>query len=236
MGWNFLVRLGGGGRWRRGDCGSLQTCVPQASDLSLPSSLPLCLNGIPPPPSPPVLPPVPPSLRRSLSLRQVQLQVLVATVKVFLKYPDTNDALLQSVLRMCAEESDNPAPGPRPPVPAPSPLQQGNGLARRRAGCHHPRPHGRPFQKPRGPSPGAGGALDTPLPAIPSHTEVWGGGTGWGFQPPHQPRTEGLHPGPFWKPTAPPPQEQLRHARDVPCLRTPSSLIRSTGFVGGGGD
>lgn len=39
---------------------------------------------------------------------QVQLQVLVATVKIFLKMPEGNDGLLQHVLKMCAEESDNP--------------------------------------------------------------------------------------------------------------------------------
>eukprot|EP00667_Euglena_gracilis_P010038 EG_transcript_10202 len=38
----------------------------------------------------------------------VQLQVLVATVKIFLKMPEGNDGLLQHVLKMCAEESDNP--------------------------------------------------------------------------------------------------------------------------------
>jgi len=38
----------------------------------------------------------------------VQLQILVATVKVFLKFPEGNDGLLQRMLRLCAEESENP--------------------------------------------------------------------------------------------------------------------------------
>eukprot|EP01006_Ploeotia_vitrea_P022841 TRINITY_DN55263_c0_g1_i1.p1 TRINITY_DN55263_c0_g1~~TRINITY_DN55263_c0_g1_i1.p1 ORF type:complete len:994 (+),score=123.10 TRINITY_DN55263_c0_g1_i1:36-3017(+) len=39
---------------------------------------------------------------------QVQMQVLVSTVKVFLRSPDGNEELLQQVLKLCTELCDNP--------------------------------------------------------------------------------------------------------------------------------
>eukprot|EP01012_Entosiphon_sulcatum_P014506 TRINITY_DN1952_c0_g1_i1.p1 TRINITY_DN1952_c0_g1~~TRINITY_DN1952_c0_g1_i1.p1 ORF type:complete len:927 (+),score=154.34 TRINITY_DN1952_c0_g1_i1:292-2781(+) len=38
----------------------------------------------------------------------VQMQILVATIKIFLKFPTANEAALQQVLRLCTEETDNP--------------------------------------------------------------------------------------------------------------------------------
>eukprot|EP00997_Jenningsia_sp_PLL12_P007989 NODE_46_length_3035_cov_73.807770_g42_i0.p1 GENE.NODE_46_length_3035_cov_73.807770_g42_i0~~NODE_46_length_3035_cov_73.807770_g42_i0.p1 ORF type:complete len:877 (+),score=306.92 NODE_46_length_3035_cov_73.807770_g42_i0:241-2871(+) len=38
----------------------------------------------------------------------VQLQILVTTVKVFLKYPENNEDILQRVLQLCTSESENP--------------------------------------------------------------------------------------------------------------------------------
>ena len=39
---------------------------------------------------------------------QVQLQLLTATVKLFLRKPEANEALVQRVLNMATVESDNP--------------------------------------------------------------------------------------------------------------------------------
>ena len=39
---------------------------------------------------------------------QVQLQLLTATVKIFIKQPDTTQAMAESVLNMATEDSDNP--------------------------------------------------------------------------------------------------------------------------------